>query len=75
MCHSTACCHSSYPDGSQVWSGVDYYMAKVLSRAMNFEFVHVKGIDGYYGSIVNASTNAFNGLIGMVQRKVIWWYT
>jgi hypothetical protein len=27
-------------------------------------------IDGRWGGIVNRTTNAFNGMIGMIQRRV-----
>ena len=30
----------------------------------------VKSVDGKYGTIVDADTNSFNGMIGMVQRLV-----
>jgi hypothetical protein len=30
----------------------------------------VDGWDGKWGGVVNKTTNAFNGMIGMVQRRV-----
>ena len=30
----------------------------------------VDSVDGWWGSLVNKTTNAFNGMIGMVQRRV-----
>ena len=57
-------------DGSAIYGGADVEAIYYLGEAMNFRVRDVKNIDGKWGSLVDKETNAFNGMIGMVQRGV-----
>ncbi len=59
-----------YPNGDVVRAGGDAESLRYLSRALNFKFNPVPIIDGKWGGLVERETNAFNGMIGMVQRRV-----
>ena len=40
-----------------------------LQNEINFR-KFVRSIDGHWGAVADAKTNAYNGMIGMVQREV-----
>ncbi len=58
-----------YPDGSTLRTGADHEALKYLASALNFNFKVVGSVDGEWGGMVDKARNAFNGMIGMVQRK------
>ena len=35
-----------------------------------FNIRYINSVDGNWGGIVDSKTNAFNGMIGMIQRQV-----
>ncbi len=59
----------TYPDGKALRGGADYQALKYLASALKFNFSVVGSVDGQWGGLVDKEANAFNRMIGMVQRK------
>lgn len=60
-----------FPNGTVVADGIDTrFFEDYLAGAMNIAVEWVPVIDGAWGNLVDKETNAFNGMIGMIQRGV-----
>ncbi len=59
----------AHPDGRTRRAGADLEALSYLASALNFNFSLVDFVDRQWGGLVDEETNAFNGMIGMVQRK------
>ena len=56
--------------GNHLVRGADYDAIQYMSQGINFKAVYVRNEDYAYGSLINKTTNEFNGIIGKIQKGV-----
>ncbi|CAB4067440.1 unnamed protein product [Lepeophtheirus salmonis] len=54
----------------QKYDGIDHKIISAIGELLNYTITYRDSVDGKYGSR-NATSNAFNGMIGMTQRQEV----
>ena len=63
--------YTVYENGTKELSGLEIEIMKYMAQSLNWTLAFRQTTDGAWGTLVNPKKNLWNGVIGLVQNRVL----